>query len=53
MLMMTNEEYDRMNILSEKTLTLKASREELDEFYVLLERMKSSDKYNLVLGLPH
>lgn len=50
---MTNAEIERMNILSEKTLSLKASREELDEFYDLLNRMKNSKTHNVVLGLPH
>jgi hypothetical protein len=50
---MTQDEIKRMNILSEKTLTLIATREELDEFYVLLDRMQASKTHNIVLGLPH
>jgi hypothetical protein len=53
MLIMTSEEIERMNILSEKTLTLKATRQELDEFYDLLNKMKNSNTHNVVLDLPH
>jgi hypothetical protein len=42
MLIMTTEQIQRMNILFEKTLSLKATREELDEFYDLLNKMKDS-----------
>jgi hypothetical protein len=50
---MTQDELKRMNILSEKTLSLKATREELDEFYDLLNKMKNSNTHNVVLGLLH
>jgi hypothetical protein len=50
---MTEDEIKRMNILSTKTLTLTATREELDEFYVLLNRMQASETHNVVLGKPH
>lgn len=52
MLLMTTKEIERMNILSEKTLSLTATPEELDEFYELLNIMKKSDTHNIVLGLP-
>jgi hypothetical protein len=49
---MTTKEIERMNILSEKALSLKATPEELDEFYELLNITKNSDTHNVVLGLP-
>jgi hypothetical protein len=49
---MTTREIERMNILSEKTLSLTATPEELAEFYQLLNIMKKSDTHNIVLGLP-
>ena len=53
MLIMTTKELKRMNMLSEKTLSSKATREELDEFYDLLNKMKNSNTHNVVLGKPH
>jgi len=50
---MTIEELERMNHLSDKALSLTATREELDEFYDLLNKMKNSNTHNVVLGLPH
>jgi len=53
MLFMTNDEIERMNHLSDKALSLTATREELDEFYDLLNKMKNSDTHNIVLGFLH
>jgi hypothetical protein len=50
---MTTEKIQRMNILSEKTLSLKATRAELDEFHVLLNIMKEFETHDVVFGLPH
>jgi len=53
MLIMSTEELERMNLLSDKALSLTATREELDEFYDLLNKMKNSETHNVVLGFLH
>jgi uncharacterized protein YnzC (UPF0291/DUF896 family) len=49
---MSTKEIERMNILSKKTLSLKATPEELNEFYKLFDIINKSDTHNVVLGLP-
>jgi hypothetical protein len=50
---MTKNEFNRMNTLSETVLTLTASASEIEEFYILLNLWKSSEEFNLEIGLPH
>ncbi|WP_170246316.1 hypothetical protein [Colwellia hornerae] len=50
--MMNVNEFDRMNTLSEKILSSTASICEIEEFSVLLNLWKSSEKFNLVIDLP-
>jgi hypothetical protein len=45
---MTTKEIERMNILSEKILSLTATPEELAEFYELTNIMKKSDTHNIL-----
>jgi hypothetical protein len=47
MLIMTSNEFDRLNSLSEKALTETASRNELKEFNELLEDWNTSIEFNL------
>jgi len=51
MLIMTTDEFDRLNNLSEKALTETASRNELKEFNELLEDWNSCVEFNLINGL--
>ena len=48
MLIMTNEEFERMNILSEKAMNETASRNELKEFNELLDDWNTSVEFNLI-----
>jgi hypothetical protein len=47
MLIMTADEFDRLNSLSEKAFTETASRNELKEFNELLEDWNTSVEFNL------
>jgi hypothetical protein len=51
MLIMTSNEFDRLNSLSEKALTETASHNELKEFNELLEGWNDCDEFNLLNGL--
>jgi hypothetical protein len=51
MLLMTANDFDRINTLSEKVLLMLASPCELKEFYELLESWKKSEEFNLVNSL--
>lgn len=49
--MMTKNDFERLNSLSEKVLNETASPSELKEFYGLFERWNASVKFNLINGL--
>jgi hypothetical protein len=47
MLIMTTDEFDRLNSLSEKALTETVTKNELIEFYELLHDWNTSFEFNL------
>jgi len=48
---MNQNEYDRLNLLSEKSLINKANSDELKEFTQLMNDWKRSEHYNLLQDL--
>jgi len=49
--MMTNDEFTRLNSLSEKAINKTASRNELKEFNELLDNWNQCVEFNLLNGL--
>lgn len=46
-LIMDNDDFERLNFLSEKAITKTATKNELKEFNILLNEWNSSEEFNL------